>query len=82
MIHFGIPYKSIIKGDAKSYSIASASIIAKVTRDRQCLELDEKYPEYGFRKHKGYPTKDHMDAVRRLGPCPEHRRSFLKFLDK
>ncbi len=79
---FNIPTMTIIGGDAKSPSIAAASIIAKVTRDRQCLELDEKYPEYGFRKHKGYPTKDHMDAVRRLGPCPEHRRSFLKFLDK
>jgi len=78
---FSIPTKTVIGGDAKSPSIAAASIIAKVTRDRQCLELDEKYPEYGFKKHKGYPTKDHMDAVRKLGPCPEHRISFLKFLN-
>ncbi|MCR5457006.1 MAG: ribonuclease HII [Clostridiales bacterium] len=78
---FSIPTKTVIGGDAKSPSIAAASIIAKVTRDRQCLELDEKYPEYGFKKHKGYPTKEHMDAVRKLGPCPEHRLSFLKFLE-
>lgn len=79
---FNIPTETIVKGDAKSASIAAASILAKVTRDRQCLELDRLYPEYGIAKHKGYPTKDHMDAVRRLGPSPIHRKSFLKFLDK
>ena len=72
----------IIKGDAKSPSIAAASILAKVSRDRECLKMDALYPGYGFAKHKGYPTKEHMDAVRRLGPCPVHRRSFLKFLEK
>ena len=72
----------VIKGDAKSPSIAAASIIAKVTRDRQCEELDRAYPEYGIAKHKGYPTKDHMNAVREHGPSPIHRKTFLKFLDK
>ena len=79
---FEIPTQTVVKGDAKSPSIAAASILAKVTRDRQCAELDALYPEYGFAKHKGYPTKDHMQKVRELGPCPEHRRSFLKFLEK
>ena len=71
-----------MKGDAKSMSIAAASILAKVTRDRQCEELDKQYPEYGIAKHKGYPTKDHMDAVRKFGPAPIYRKTFLKFLDK
>ena len=79
---FDIPTETVVKGDAKSSSIAAASILAKVTRDRQCKELDELYPEYGIAKHKGYPTKDHMDAVKKHGPSPIHRRSFLKFLDK
>lgn len=79
---FGIPTETVVKGDAKSYSIAAASILAKVTRDRQCEELDRAYPEYGIAKHKGYPTKDHMDAVRKYGPAPIYRKSFLKFLDK
>jgi ribonuclease HII len=79
---FEIATQTVVKGDAKSPSIAAASILAKVTRDRQCLELDAKYPEYGFAKHKGYPTKAHMDKVREIGPCPEHRRSFLSFLNK
>ena len=79
---FVIPTETVVKGDAKSASIAAASILAKVTRDRQCIELDRLYPEYGIAKHKGYPTKDHMDAVREFGPSPIHRRSFLKFLDK
>ena len=79
---FEIPTETVVKGDAKSYSIAAASILAKVTRDRQCEELDKLYPEYGIAKHKGYPTKDHMEAVRVHGVAPIYRRSFLKFLDK
>ena len=79
---FCIPTETVVGGDAKSYSIAAASVLAKVTRDRGCIELDKLYPEYGIAKHKGYPTKDHMDAVRRLGPAPIYRRTFLKFLDK
>ena len=79
---FNIPTETIVKGDAKSYSIAAASILAKVTRDRACAELNRLYPEYGIAKHKGYPTKDHMDAVRKHGPTPIYRMSFLKFLDK
>ena len=68
----------IIKGDGKSVSIAAASILAKVTRDRLMMEYDRLYPEYGFAKHKGYGTKAHMDAIRKYGLCPIHRRSFLK----
>lgn len=79
---FAIPTETVVKGDAKSYSIAAASILAKVTRDRGCIELDKEYPQYGIAKHKGYPTKDHMDAVRKYGPAPIYRMSFLKFLDK
>lgn len=79
---FEIPTETVVKGDAKSYSIAAASILAKVTRDRGCIELDREYPEYNIAKHKGYPTKEHMDAVIKYGPSPIHRRSFLKFLDK
>ena len=79
---FKIPAEAIVKGDSRSMSIAAASILAKVTRDRGCLLLDEQYPEYGIKKHKGYPTKDHMAAVRKFGASPIHRRSFLKFLDK
>ena len=79
---FEIPTETVVKGDAKSYSIAAASILAKVTRDRGCAELDKMYPEYGIAKHKGYPTKDHMDAVRKYGPAPIYRMSFLKFLEK
>ena len=79
---FSIPTQTVVKGDSKSASIAAASILAKVTRDRECIELDRKYPEYGIAKHKGYPTKDHMDAVRTHGVAPIYRRSFLKFLDK
>lgn len=79
---FSQPAKAIIGGDALSQSIAAASILAKVTRDRMCADLDEKYPEYGFKKHKGYPTKAHKLAVYKYGPCPEHRKSFLSFLQR
>lgn len=72
----------IVKGDALSMSIAAASILAKVTRDRYCEEMDRLYPDYHFAQHKGYPTKEHMDLVRTLGPCPLHRKTFLKFLNK
>jgi len=74
--------KAVIGGDAVSQSIAAASILAKVTRDRLCLELDSRYPQYGFKKHKGYPTKAHKMAVYEFGPCPEHRRSFMSFLER
>ncbi len=67
-----------VKGDAKSQSIAAASIIAKVTRDRMMEEYDKMYPEYGFAGHKGYGTKAHYEALRKYGPCPIHRKSFLK----
>ena len=73
-----IPYKSIIKGDAKCYSIACASIIAKVTRDRIMRQWAEIYPQYGFEKHKGYGTKMHIDAIKEYGLCPLHRNSFVK----
>lgn len=67
----------LIKGDASSYSIAAASIIAKVTRDRHMRELDRLYPEYGFIRNKGYGTAEHITALRRIGPCPAHRRTFI-----
>ena len=72
-----VPTKAIIKGDALSYSIAAASILAKVYRDRLMRDYDRIYPEYGFAKHKGYGTKDHIEALRTYGPCPIHRRSFI-----
>ena len=67
----------IIKGDATSYSIAAASIVAKVTRDRQMAEADRLYPEYGFARNKGYGTREHIDALRNYGPCPIHRKTFI-----
>lgn len=79
---FPLPVVTIVGGDAKSPSIAAASVLAKVTRDRECAELDRLYPEYGFAKHKGYPTAEHRAKVREIGPCPEHRKSFLSFLSK
>ena len=79
---FSIPTKTVVSGDAKSMSIAAASVLAKVTRDRQCAELDKEYPEYGFAGHKGYPTKAHRAKVIEIGPCPEHRKSFLSFVEK
>ena len=73
---------SIIKGDARSVSIAAASIIAKVTRDRLMIEYDNQYPEYGFAKHKGYGTTEHIAAIHKHGACPIHRKSFVgKFFD-
>ena len=74
----GIPYDSIIKGDAKCYSIAAASILAKVTRDRIMKQWDEIYPQYGFAKHKGYGTVAHITAIKEYGLCPIHRKSFTK----
>ena len=78
----GIPYHSIIKGDAKCYSISAASIIAKVTRDRIMREWDKVYPEYGFASHKGYGTAKHISALKECGPCSLHRRSFIKHFVK
>ena len=71
-----LPCESIVKGDALSYSIGAASIVAKVSRDRLMVALDRQYPGYGFAEHKGYGTEAHMEAIRRLGPCPVHRMSF------
>ena len=73
-----IPVRTIIKGDSRSANIAAASILAKVTRDRFMLEQDAVYPQYGFAVHKGYGTQKHYAALREFGPCPIHRRSFLK----
>ena len=78
----GIPYQSIIKGDAKSYSIAAASIIAKVTRDRIMSQWHEVYPEYNFIQHKGYGTAAHIAAIKEYGLCPLHRLSFVKNIIK
>ena len=75
-----MPSRCIVHGDARCASIAAASILAKVSRDRLMTELAEKYPEYGFAQHKGYGTKAHMEAIRRYGPSPMHRLSFLKKL--
>ena len=74
----GIPYESIIKGDAKCYSISAASIIAKVTRDRIMREWDKVFPQYGFAKHKGYGTSAHINAIKEYGICPIHRKTFIK----
>ena len=68
--------RNVVKGDAKSLFIAAASILAKTARDADCLRLEQLYPGYGFAQHKGYPTKAYLEALARLGPCPEHRRSF------
>lgn len=73
---------TIVKGDALSMSVAAASVLAKVARDRYCVEMDRLYPAYGFLRHKGYPTKEHRELVERLGPCPLHRKTFLKFLNR
>ena len=79
---FTIPTMTVIKGDATSPSIAAASILAKVTRDEMCEQMDKDYPEYGIGKHKGYGTKQHMDALRKFGPSPIHRKKFIRFLDE
>ncbi len=76
-IPFDIPYKYIVKGDAKSQTIAAASILAKVSRDRLMVELDKEYPEYGFAKHKGYGTKVHCAAIQKYGVLPVHRKTFM-----
>ena len=70
------PQTPLVKGDSRSYSIAAASVLAKVTRDRLMVAADSRFPGYGFAKHKGYPTAEHLDALARKGPCPLHRRSF------
>lgn len=75
---FGLPVRTIVKGDDLSANIAAASILAKVTRDDYMIELDKSFPQYGFAIHKGYGTQKHYAALREFGPCPAHRRSFLK----
>ena len=79
---FPLPAKAVIHGDSISPSIAAASILAKVTRDRMCYELDREYPVYGIAKHKGYGSKAHMDALRQYGPSKIHRTKFIRFLDE
>ena len=71
-----IPQQGIVKGDAKSLSIAAASVVAKVTRDALMVEADARFPGYGFARHKGYGAPEHLEALRRLGACPIHRRSY------
>lgn len=78
---FDIPTMTLIKGDATSPSVAAASILAKVARDELCIEMDRQYPEYGIAKHKGYGTREHMEALRKYGPSPIHRKKFIRFLD-
>ena len=78
---FTLPCEAVVHGDAVSPSIAAASILAKVTRDRQCIELDKQYPMYGIAKHKGYGTKVHMEALRKYGPAPIYRTKFIRFLN-
>lgn len=78
--NFPIPAQAVIHGDALSPSIAAASILAKVTRDRQCVELDRQYPQYGIIRHKGYGTKEHKEALFTYGPSPIHRTKFVRFL--
>ena len=79
---FQIPARAVVKGDSLSMSIAAASILAKVTRDRMCEEMDREYPLYGIAKHKGYGTKEHMNALREHGPSPIHRTKFIRFLNE
>ena len=77
---FQIPAMAVVKVDSRSMSSSAASILAKVTRDRMCIELDRQYPQYGIIKHKGYGTKAHMEALRKYGPSPIHREKFIRFL--
>ena len=77
-----VPQTAILKGDARSYSIAAASVLAKVTRDRLMVEFDRQWPEYGFAVHKGYGTAKHLAAIEKFGPCPIHRRSFAPLKPK
>ena len=77
-LDISVPYTSVVKADAKSYCVAAASIIAKVTRDRLMRELDKKYPQYGFARNKGYGTAEHIAALKAIGACPEHRVTFIK----
>ena len=79
---FPIPARAIVKGDSLSMSIAAASILAKVTRDRMCEDMDKEYPQYNIAKHKGYGTKEHMNALREFGPSPIHRKKFIRFLNE
>lgn len=79
---FTVPTQTIVKGDSRSMSIAAASILAKVARDRYCEEMDKTYPQYQFAKHKGYGTALHMSLIRQFGASPVHRKSFMGFLDK
>ena len=76
--NFGLPVKTVVKGDSLSANIAAASVLAKVSRDDWMLEMAKQYPQFGFEIHKGYPTRAHYDALRAHGPCPIHRMSFLK----
>jgi ribonuclease HII len=76
-----VPAEAIVQGDAKVPAISAASILAKVHRDRLCMALHEAHPEYGFATHKGYPTREHLAALREHGPCPAHRRSFAPVRD-
>lgn len=76
--NISVPCETVVGGDAKSFSIAAASVLAKVSRDRYIVMLDEKYPQYNFKKHKGYGTKEHVEALLKYGPCEIHRPSFLK----
>lgn len=77
-LDIAVPYEPVVKADAKSYAVAAASIIAKVTRDRLMRELDKKYPRYGFAKNKGYGTREHIAALMEFGATPEHRKTFIK----
>ena len=79
---FQLPARAVVKGDSLSMSIAAASILAKVTRDRMCEDMDKAYPQYGIAKHKGYGTKEHMAALREFGPSPIHRAKFVRFLNE
>ena len=79
---FQLPARAVVKGDSLSMSIAAASILAKVTRDRMCEDMDKAYPLYGIAKHKGYGTKEHMAALREHGPSPIHRTKFIRFLNE